>query len=74
MQRITYAEEKAIHNWLLELSSWGWPLRIERLRQMAIEALVDKGDIADLGIYWTDHFLRRHPDLKSKFVSGLDKE
>jgi hypothetical protein len=41
---------------------------------MATELLVAKGDIQDLGIHWTDQFLSRHPELKTKFVSGLDKE
>jgi hypothetical protein len=41
---------------------------------MAIELLVAKGDTKDLGVHWTDQFLYRHPDLKTKFVSGLDKE
>ena len=26
MQQLTVAEEEAIHDWLLELSSWGWPI------------------------------------------------
>src|SRR5256885_27154 len=74
MQRLTVAEEGAIRDWLLDLSSWGWPIRIERLRAMAIELLNDKGDTEDLGVHWTEQFLDRHPQLKSKFVSGLDKE
>ena len=57
MQRLTVAEEEAIRDWLLELSSWGWPVRVEQLRAMAIELLMEKGDTADLGIYWTTQFL-----------------
>jgi hypothetical protein len=41
---------------------------------MATELLVAKGDTADLGIHWTDQFLYRHPELRTKFVTGLDKE
>jgi hypothetical protein len=41
---------------------------------MAIELLKGKGDINDLGINWTQGFLRRHPDLKSRFVPLLDKD
>lgn len=74
MQRLTVLEEKAIRNWLLDLASWNWPLRIERLRAMATELLVAKGDTADLGVHWTDQFLHRHPELRTKFVTGLDKE
>jgi hypothetical protein len=74
MQRLSVAEEDAIRDWLLELSSWGWPIRIERLRAMAIELLANKGDTADLGVHWTEQFLHRYPQLRSKFVAGLDKE
>src|SRR6266480_1859128 len=73
-QRLSVAEEEVIRDWLLDLSSWGWPIRIERLRTMAIELLADKGDTADLGVHWTKQFIHRHPELKSKFVTGLDKE
>jgi hypothetical protein len=41
---------------------------------MATELLVAKGDTADLGVHWTDQFLSRYPELKTKFVTGLDKE
>ena len=41
MQRLTVAEEEAIRDWLLDLSSWGWPIRIERRHAMAIELLTD---------------------------------
>jgi hypothetical protein len=51
MQRLSVSEEKAIRNWLLELASWNWPIRIERLRAMATELLVAKGDMEDLGVY-----------------------
>src|SRR5450432_3267524 len=41
---------------------------------MAIELLRAKGDIEELGIHWTRSFLSQHPNLKKKFVVGLDKE
>jgi len=51
MQRLSVAEEEAIRDWLLELASWGWPLRIEQLRVMAIELLIGKNDTSDLGVH-----------------------
>jgi hypothetical protein len=41
---------------------------------MATELLVAKGDTVDLGVHWTDQFLRWHPKLRTKFVTELDKE
>ena len=58
---------------ILELASWGFPIRVKRVRAMAIELLEDKGDTEPLGNHWTDAFLRRHPDIKTKFVTRLDK-
>jgi len=51
MQRLCPAEEEAIRDWILDLSQWGWPIRIERLRTMAQELLLDKGDTAALGVH-----------------------
>jgi hypothetical protein len=41
---------------------------------MAQELLANKGIFKELGTHWTDRFLKRFPDLKSRFVAGLDKE
>jgi len=41
---------------------------------MAIEILKAKGDNEDLGIHWTESFLKRHPTLRAQFVNPLDKE
>jgi hypothetical protein len=41
---------------------------------MATELLWAKGDMEDLGVYWSDAFLLRHLELKLLFVARLDKE
>ena|SRR5450432_2549436 len=40
---------------------------------MAEELLRAKNDRKELGVHWQDHFLSRFPDLKTKYISGLDK-
>jgi hypothetical protein len=72
MQRLTVAEEEAIRDWLLSMASWGWPIRVDRLRKMAVELLKDKGDTTDLGTHWTEQFLNRYSEVQSRFVSPLD--
>ena len=74
MQKLSIAEEEALGDWLVELSSWGQPLQIERLRVMATEMLIDKRDTHGLRVHQTNQFLNRHPQLRTKFVAGLDKE
>ena len=40
---------------------------------MAVELLEEKGDTEPLGKNWQSSFLRRHPELKSKFVAPRDR-
>ena len=40
---------------------------------MALELLRAKSDKAELGIHWQEAFLSRFPDLKTKYIGGLDK-
>jgi hypothetical protein len=40
---------------------------------MAVELLRAKGDIDPLGKSWSQSFVRRHPDLCTKFVPPLNK-
>jgi hypothetical protein len=73
MQQLSVGEEDALRDWMLELASWGWPVRVEQLRRMATELLHEKGDTKELGIHWTKQYISRYLVLKTKFVFGLDK-
>ena len=53
---------------------WGWLARITQLQRMAVELLQEKGDTEPLGRNWQSSFLRRHPELKSKFVTPRDRK
>ena len=74
MQRLSALEEDILRDWCTQLESWGWPARICQLRKMAEEMLQAKEDNAPLGVNWQEAFLRRHPELKSRFIPPLDKE
>ena len=73
-QRLSVGEEEALQDWIIQLSNWGWPCQIFQLRAMAIGLLHQKSDMEELGLHWVQGFLKRHPTLKSRFVTGLDKE
>jgi hypothetical protein len=73
-QRLTVLEELALVEWCHQLEAWGFPPKVESLRRMAIDMLLDKEDLEELGINWQERWLDRHPDLKSKFIPPLDKE
>ena len=72
-QWLSVGEGDALRDWMLELASWGWPVRVEQLRSMATELLVEKGDTKELGVHWAEQYIKWYPILKTKFVSGLDK-
>jgi hypothetical protein len=74
MQRLSPMEESVLVTWCLQLYNWGWPARITQLRRMAVELLKEKGDTRELGSCWQGAFLRRHPELKSKFVTPRDRK
>src|SRR5947207_15117738 len=41
---------------------------------MAIEIIATKGNTEDLEVHWTEQYIDRHLQLKSKFISALDKK
>ena len=40
---------------------------------MAQELLKAKNDKEELGVHWQQQFLSRFPELKTKYINGLDK-
>ena len=73
-QRLSPGEEEALQDWIMQLATWGWPVQVWQLHAMASAMLLGKGDTKELGIHWTQGFLEWHPTLKSRFITGLDKE
>lgn len=73
-QRLTPGEEKAVINWIKRLQNWGWPTRVEQVRFLTQELCQKKGDNAPIGINYTQKFMNRHKDLKTKYIPPLDKE
>ena len=73
-QRLSPEEETTLVNYILRLQAWGWPGQVEYIRAIAQELCEAKGDKKPLGVNWTQKFLRRHPNIKTKYVPPLDKE
>jgi len=72
-QRLTVAEEEVLEEYCLQLEKWGSPTRISQLRHMAEELLQAKGQTQRTGKNWPGQFLKRHPTLKSVFISPQDR-
>lgn len=47
---------------------------VSQVQKMAKELLIAKGDLRKVGINWIQKYLRRHPQLKARFVVPLDKD
>ena len=73
-QRLSPGEEAALLAWILRLQAWGWPPRVEQVRSMANDLLLAKGDEVPIGLNWPKKFMKRHPEIKSVYISPLDKE
>ena len=73
-QILTPEEKAALTRWVLQLYAWGWPAKNFHLRKMAVDLLKAKGETGTLGINWTSQFLKRHPELQSKYSRTLDQD
>ena len=74
MQQLSSDEKEVLFDWMLLLTSWDWPMKIEQLYNMTCELLQTKDDTKELEIHWTEQFLKHHLILKSKYVIRLEKD
>jgi len=74
-QHLTNAEEKAIVAWIGRVDDYGWPPKIEYVKQIAAGFMRSHGKRkTGLGRNWITRFLDRHPTLAAKFATRLDKQ
>ena len=74
-QHLTNAEERAIVAWIGRVDDYGWPPKIEYVKQIAAGFIRSHGKAkVELGKNWITRFLDRHPSLAAKFATRLDKQ
>jgi len=73
-QRLSPEEEAAIRDWILRLQAWGWSPRVKQVRSIAKELLIKKNDDKSVEVNWSQKFLKRHSQIKTVYISSLDKE
>lgn len=72
---LTIEEEKSIEEWIVKIDDYGWPPRLEYVREMALGFIRSHGiQKPILGGGWITQFLDRHPLLVSRFTNRLDKQ
>ena len=76
-QHLTNAEENALVARIEWVDDYGWPPKLNYVKQMAIGFIkshgIQKGE-SKLEKNWIIRFLDRHPSLTSKFATRLDKK
>lgn len=70
-QKLTPEEELAIVQYILDLDSRGFPPRPQYVQEMA-DLLLTERDALPVGKNWTSTFIKRRPELKTKFSRKYD--
>ena len=72
-QAVSPAVERPLIRWVDDMDASGSPPRLDPLKATAIR-LVSEEEGPPLGPTWLRGFLNRHPELSSKFASGLNRQ
>ncbi|RKK79541.1 hypothetical protein BFJ71_g16207 [Fusarium oxysporum] len=70
-RRLSDLEEQIIVQFILDLDSRGFPPRLRDVEEMANRLLADR-DESPVGKRWASNFVRRQPDLKTRFFRKYD--
>ncbi|KAJ3537253.1 hypothetical protein NM208_g6395 [Fusarium decemcellulare] len=70
-RRLSDLEEQILIYFILDLDSRGFPPRLRGVKEMADQLLADR-DALPVGARWAHNFVRRHPDLKTRFFRKYD--
>jgi hypothetical protein len=69
--QLTQSEEETIVSYVLDLDSRGFPPRIEGVKDMA-NLLLSTRHAKPVGTRWANRFIRRRPELKTRFSRAYD--
>ena len=70
-RKLSDLEEQIIIQFILDLDSRGFPPRLRGVKEMADQLLADR-DASPVGVRWASNFVKRHPDLKTRFFRKYD--
>jgi hypothetical protein len=70
-RKLSDLEEQVIVQYILDLDSRGFPSRHRDVEEMANRLLADR-DASPVGKRWTINFIKRHPELKTRFQRKYD--
>ena len=70
-RKLTELEESAIVQYILDLDSRAFPPRLHQVEDMANQLLTNR-DASRVGKRWASNFVRRQPELKTRFSRKYD--
>jgi 4-hydroxybenzoate polyprenyltransferase len=73
-QRLTAIQEEHLELWVLRQEALGYAPTHAQMRAIATGVLLQAGDNKPLGKRWSQHFIQRHPAIKSKLGRRTDWE
>ena len=73
-QRLTVVQEDHLELWILRQEALGYAPTHAQVRAIASGVLKRAGDHKPLGRKWSNHFLKRHPAVKTKLGRRTDWE
>ncbi len=73
-QRLSLEEEAAICDWILRLQIWDWSSHVKQVHSIIKELLIKKNDDKSVEVNWSQKFLKHHSQIKTVYISSLDKE
>ncbi|PHH51621.1 hypothetical protein CFIMG_008617RA00001 [Ceratocystis fimbriata CBS 114723] len=70
-RKLSDLEEETIVKFIIDLDSRGFPPRLRGVEEMANKLLADR-DASPVGKRWASNFVKRQPDLKTRFNRRYD--
>jgi hypothetical protein len=72
-QLLTMEEEKALVRFCIKLDDLGHPLNMSIFKRLAV-GMLSASRRREVGIHWTNRFLKRNPAVVAKFSQRLDRQ
>lgn len=69
LRKLTDLEESVIVQYILDLDSKGFPPRLSGVEDIANRLLTER-DAQRVGVNWASTFVKRHPELTTRFIGN----
>ena len=71
-QKLSKTEESTLSTWILDMDKRGLPLQLPIVRYLACLLVSARLPSTTIGENWVNRYIKRHPELKSKYTRKYD--